>query len=286
MQARSIETIEVRTVADYVREVLRISKRWEAVPSGVWFRGVQDAGYDLHPGVAWQGVADEDSIIEEFLISYFAIYGVRVADSWEAYGLMQHYGLPTRLLDWTKSPLMGLYFALEADPAKPNAVCDRAVWLIEPYELNEAIQSRSEIIVVRTDPGSSFESGEGVHAYLPRSLRDFKTDIPAKPVAIEPPLTNKRMLAQQGCFTVHGTDQTALNRMSGLDAVPMAKIVIPGEVASDGLREELHTLGLREDSVYQDLGSLAARIKREWRDRWGPAGVLPVPTRPGDPEGR
>jgi hypothetical protein len=265
---------------------LRISKSWDAVPSGVWFRGVQDAAYDLHPGVAWQKVDDENSIIEEFLISYFPIYGIRVSDSWEAYGLMQHYGLPTRLLDWTKSPLMGLYFALEADPAKPNAVCDRAVWLIDPYELNDAIQNQSEIVVVRTDPGSNFGAGEGVHAYLPTSLRDFKTEIPAKPVAIEPPLTNKRMLAQQGCFTVHGTDKTALNAMAGLESVPMAKIVVPGEVALDGLREELHTLGLREDSVYQDLGSLAARIKREWRDRWGPDEDRAGPTPPRGPVGR
>jgi hypothetical protein len=116
----------------------------------VWFRGVRNAAYDLHPGVAWLNVADENSIIEEFLISYFPLHGVRVSDPWEIYGLMQHYGMPTRLLDWTKSPLMGLYFALEPDPAKPaGRACDRAVWLIDPYDLNKAIHGTPEILVVQ-----------------------------------------------------------------------------------------------------------------------------------------
>src|SRR6185436_18641376 len=98
----SVEEKVVSSVSEYVSVVMEISNRWSTVPSGVWFRGVRDAAYDLHPGVVWQLVDDENSIVEEFLISYFPIYGVRVTDSWEVYGLMQHYGLPTRLLDWTK----------------------------------------------------------------------------------------------------------------------------------------------------------------------------------------
>jgi hypothetical protein len=77
------------------------------------------------------------------------------------------------------------------------------------------------------------------------------------------------MLAQQGCFTVHGTDKTPLNKRSEISSgtVQMAKLVIPADVSIEGMRNDLHTLGLREDSVYQDLGALTSRIKREWKGR-------------------
>lgn len=128
--------------------------------------------------------------------------------------LMQHYGAPTRLVDWTFSPLVACYFAYE--DAAPK---DRALWLLNPDACRSSVGSptgyyRDHIGAVP----SLHTDGETVRKSYPglemtdTTLADFDTALLREaiehdvrwpfPIAIFSP--DERMIAQQACFVVTG----------------------------------------------------------------------------------
>lgn len=162
--------------------------------------------------------------------------------------LAQHYGLPTRLLDWTKNAAIALYFACEREPEK-----DGAVFIINPVDLNrEAFPKDARIF----DP---HQDAKLIRKYL--MLNGSRDPKGLKTIAINPPWNSERIMLQQGVFTLHGSRAFTLTDKQAPSLVYL-KIL---KEYKQLLLEELERVGINEMSIFPEAEHMCRYLK--WRDK-------------------
>jgi hypothetical protein len=264
-------TIQIGSVGEFLLRIAEIKKQWfkESDEWGPWFRGHQRAHWPLCPKLyrEYGGYTKvkkmdiEDEIREEFIVRAPALSETKVADGdkWEWYFLMQHFGAPTRLLDWSDGSLIGLFFAV-----KDNlGFYDSAVWMLDPFALNDEVIGKEEVIPP-TARGITEPDKMLVDPWLPERFTKMK-GLPTKPVAIYPTHIARRISTQRSCFTVHGTNQHGLDELAKKKSAYLLKIVIPA-FRVQSIRKELEECGIDEATIFPDLEGLSRTICARWKD--------------------
>src|SRR2546428_6777520 len=126
----------VRNVPDYLNVLLQITRG-----RVLWFRGQTNAKNHLVPGLARRRGKDwlsaETMLINRFRQNAVALLPPMQRSEWDWLLLMQHHGVPTRLLDWTEHALAGLFFASGSARGRDNVSrTDGCVWVLDPVALN------------------------------------------------------------------------------------------------------------------------------------------------------
>lgn len=244
-------SITIRSVADLMRVLMPIT----ADGREIWYRGHRDRSWKLEPSV-FRSPAHRDG--ERAMLARFrqeaGAVGLQYAfDEWGWITFAQHHALPTRLLDWSQSPLVALYFASEAMPAPDGSGVepDGEFFLVHPSALNEEAGDNDG-----GHPRLLSDTDSKLKDYLPG--RDAENMW--RPRAVVAPLVFDRIRYQTGTFTVsqppaNSADPEPLRRANSLQSFE-----IPGE-AKESLREQLDVFGFNEVSIYRDLDRIATRIK-------------------------
>lgn len=222
----------------------------------LWFRGVADERWELVPSI--QRTKDRIKS-ERYITNDFYIKARQVMEhapekkNYSAWmSIMQHFGLPTRLLDWSSSPLVATFFAVEQFSTHPNS--DACVWVLAPRLLNRVEGFGDCIYPVDADTVQSM--------LLPAfKERGHVKELENKIIACHSTENNLRMYSQQSNFTIHNT----YRKLQDIPEKDMLyKIIIPSEERIR-LLHNLEIFGITESFIYPDLDHISGDIKRQYR---------------------
>jgi len=184
-------------------------------------------------------------------------------DKWEWYFLMRHYGVPTRLLDWTDGCLVALYFAVaNHDSRKPP---DAAVYMLDPWWLNEEVFSHLQVSENERPEGVALSDWPQAQPYLPNEL-DSENLGPILPLAIDPSHLSRRVAAQRSRFTIFGQNRNGLINLSEKANAKIYRFRIRAATRRT-IETDLRTCGISESTIFPDLEGFGRELHAIWKRR-------------------
>ena len=245
----------------------------------IWYRGQADAAWVLQPTVlrdwfvrkanALERTADgcsklvglEKTINRQFhrMAAFLIPQNASAAD---VYFLAQHHGMPTRLLDWTTSPVVALFAAVVTEPER-----DGALYVLHPQDLIPSAPHRDQ-------PDWPTDVVAMDHPLLSKTV-EYLLDEPGAEafshpfiLPVAPDLRAGRMLQQSSCFTLHMPPHTTLGDPSpprkphwSVDCA--TKHVIPA-AEKPKLLIDLRRMGINWATLFPDEDHIAQEIRTAW----------------------
>lgn len=179
----------------------------------------------------------------------------QMGSDWELLVTAQHYGLPTRLLDWSYSPLVAMHFATLDEHEGGDRVVWRLDWKLvhEHFHLDELAFLAQDLDNVLQEHG------------IDNLWQFFEHDSHDKAFVcmLEPPALDARIVTQSATFTLSSDKTQSLDnilRQHNLSAA-LTRFVVP-QSRIHHVRDQLDMCGLDERRLFPDLGGVADQMRR------------------------
>lgn len=263
----AVENVELDGVTGYVDWILN-----RGAPDVLWFRGQGCATRQLRTSLSRKlNPYDANTMIETEvrLITRFRQRSLPLwpegypQDDWEQLFAMQHFGVPTRLLDWSESALVGAYFAATHDRGQcecGSGTCKPTVWVLDPVALNrfnsrlDGMEDAISILATSSPVIDAWAPGTDAARFAPW------------PIAIHGTHNSSRIVAQQGTFTVAGKNGDPLDEAPAVLSNDGVLAKLSFSISHEEIGKALSVLGVTRSTVFPELASVAHDIAlREWQ---------------------
>lgn len=233
--------------------------------SSCLYRGLPDESYRLVTSLK-RNCKDKKNELEGSVLRNFTKYAAKEDPElknsvWRQIIIGQHHGLPTRLLDWSYSPMVAMHFATSGENMETMDQHNCAVWKIDIPEMNTKMpevyrkklqEERAYLLTV--------EMMDALASNLKKFDQDMGTD--ALPL-IEPPSIDQRIINQYSYFMVVPAGVTDVEEFLDRHTEKTIKYIIDKSLKWR-LRDMLDQMNMNERSIYPGLDGLTQWIKRHY----------------------
>ena len=226
--------------------------------SGYLYRGMPNSEYKMVTSLS-RYCKDKQQKLEPAILNNFAKYAVREDPTveqnvWYRMITGQHYGLPTRLLDWSHSSLVALHYAMTEDDLEEMDAHDCAVWRIDMNELIAHLPEKYRAAVGRQE---TTMFSVDMLTKITDSLYQYDEDMGDRSmVIIEPPSTNDLIIMQYSFFSVIPMGMTDIEAFLNNHTKNTVKYVIDKNLRWR-VRDMLDSLNISERLLYPGLERLS-----------------------------
>jgi hypothetical protein len=273
--------------AGSVEAFLEILQQWSPdTTSETFFRGHEDARFELTPSLlrkwpdgGWQYMPMEDRLCKELLIAHYDEFQ---GDQYcfDRLVRMQHYALPTRLLDVSSNPLVALFFSCYCKPELADVEGEVIIFRVS-----------DDIVKYYDSDTVSCLSNLSNLTYLQKNQIDLtldreafnKTDVAKKLLhhiksekgffegrivpddlgsilCVKAKRTNTRIKSQSGAFLLFGHESTLPE--SGQEGIEIARVTITGK---QHILEQLDAININATTVYPSIDQTAGHLRERYR---------------------
>lgn len=274
-------------VAENVEDFLKILEQQPQDPSWEnFYRGHENASFELTPSLlrkwadgGWQFMPSEDRLCKELLIGHYDEFQ---SDQYcfDRLVRMQHYGLPTRLLDISSNPLVALFFACYCPPELMGVDGEVIIFRVSSesvkYYDSDTVSCLSNLSNLSYPQKNGIDLTKDMEAFnetdvAKKLLHHIKAEkgffegriVPddlGSIVCVKAKRTNTRIKSQAGAFLLFGHGATLPE--FGQEKVEIARVTIRNK---QHILDQLNAININATSVYPSIDQTAVHLKTRYR---------------------
>ncbi len=283
---------KIYSLTDFIEKITKYAERSSTLKC---YRGQQDASWKSTPRLfrlQHKKLEENENRAIRDLIAVHPQEFSTDQSMFDRLVRMQHFGLPTRLLDVSLNPLVALYFATESDLGDNGSDGLVSAFAIpeerEKYFDSDSVscianlanltkKEKNQIIDLHTDkePGENYSdkikrlnvnfSYRRLYKFIKEDksyfLNKIKPEDLFKPYYVHPKMSNPRISAQNGGFIIHGL--SSKKDINFKHEIKESKFIIPKDYKNT-LRKSLKLLGITESVLFPEIDKAAKRITENY----------------------